>query len=123
MGSRVLEAADTASARELILPCDLALIDMVMPGESGMALLPEIGRDDKAAIMVTAGAAEAQQLEAMRRGSYDVLHKAVTAEELVHAVKRAAERVRLAREIDCCCSSFKSGPGALLLRISPSRPR
>jgi signal transduction histidine kinase len=71
---------------------------MVLPGHPGLALLPEAERLEVAAIMVTGAKGHDEQMEAMRRGAYDVLPKPVHPGRLLMAVTRAADRVRLARQ-------------------------
>lgn len=99
-GYEVIEAGSVAEARLLLSGTDLVICDMVMPGEPGLALLAEANDGDRAILMVT-GAGSAthdDQLEAMRRGAYDVLHKGHGEELLLATVSRASERVRLGRE-------------------------
>jgi two-component system NtrC family sensor kinase len=99
-GHEVTAAASVAEGRQHLAGADVVICDMVMPGEPGLTLLAEANDGDRAVVMVTGkgSATHDDQLEAMRRGAYDVLHKGDGEAMILAAVARAAERVRLGRE-------------------------
>src|SRR5438552_17511280 len=83
-GYEVIEAEDVASARPLVAAADVVLLDIVMPNQSGLSLLPEALSPTRAVIMVTAqgSATNVEQLKEMRLGDYHVLTHPVTPEDL-----------------------------------------
>lgn len=93
------EALDLIAARGF----DLVLIDMVMPGMSGIELLAEVraGRDttDLPAIMMTArGEAEAA-VEALAAGADDHIAKPFAFQELAARIERVVARGRRIAEL------------------------
>lgn len=79
---------------------DLVLLDVKMPGMSGMDVLPDIVAQspDTAVVMVTAIADVQTAVEAMRLGAYDYMTKPFNLDDLVNKVQRALERRRLIQE-------------------------
>jgi len=76
---------------------DLALIDVTMPGMSGVEVLEAIKcvSPDTECIMVTASNEARIAVECLKKGAYDYLLKPVSREDLVLSVNRALERRRL----------------------------
>ncbi len=97
-------AGDAAEALEEVsrrLPA-VTVTDMRMPGRDGHWLLGELKRHhpEMPVIMLT-GDSEAQTaVQCLKDGAEDYLVKPVDLEELVIAVRRATDRVRLLRESD-----------------------
>ena len=79
---------------------DLVLLDIVLPAESGIEIIPNINdtSPDSAIIIMTAHASMDSSIEAIRRGAYDFIIKPLQREELLHAVERALERQALVVE-------------------------
>lgn len=79
---------------------DVVLLDLNMPGMSGIELLPRIQKiaTPPLVIVVTAHGSEKIAVEAMKQGAYDYLAKPYDVEELRLVVDRALEKVRLRRE-------------------------
>jgi len=73
---------------------ELALLDVRMPGMSGLDLLGKISVDwpDTGVIMVTAVAELQTAVEAMKLGAYDYITKPFNREELVEKVRKANEK-------------------------------
>ena len=73
---------------------DLLLVDMKMPGMSGLDLLSKIKAIDKDAliILITAFASVPTAITALKNGAYDYVTKPVDPDELEHLVKKALER-------------------------------
>src|SRR5438477_3908522 len=80
-----------AVAQQLTL--DVALLDLAMPLDGGMALARQLRRDnrDLAVVLVTSTRSFDAAIEAMRIGVFDYLLKPITAPELVDVVKRGIE--------------------------------
>ncbi|HYY93453.1 MAG TPA: sigma-54 dependent transcriptional regulator [Pyrinomonadaceae bacterium] len=80
---------------------DLLLLDVNLPGESGLDFLRELaaaGEPQPLVIMVTAYGSERMAVEAIKTGAYDYLSKPFEIDELRLVVKNALETVRLRRE-------------------------
>ena len=80
---------------------DLVLLDIKMPGKSGMELLPEIKEHyrDVVVIMATCISDMNTAIEFIRQGAYDYVTKPFNLDEVVHSVKRAMEKRRLELEL------------------------
>ena len=76
---------------------DLLLVDMKMPGMSGLDLLSKIKAIDKDAliILITAFASVPTAITALKNGAYDYVTKPIDPDELAHLVKRALEQKAL----------------------------
>jgi len=79
---------------------DLVLVDLKMPGMSGMELLEEIAQIDRdiISVVITGYATIESAVEAMKRSAYDFLSKPFTPDQLRIVVKRGLERRALAVE-------------------------
>jgi len=76
---------------------DLVLVDLKMPGKSGMDILEEIEGSDPnvVKIVITGYATVSSAVDAMQRGAYDFIPKPFTPEEISLIVARGLERRRL----------------------------
>ena len=79
---------------------DIVILDLKMPGTSGIDVLKQIKNDNPETIVVviTGYATVESAVEAMRIGAYDFLPKPFTPEELRIILRRAIEKRRLRRE-------------------------
>jgi DNA-binding NtrC family response regulator len=79
---------------------DLLLLDMKMPGMSGIDLLTKIKSIDKDSliILITAFASVPTAITALKQGAYDYVTKPVDPDELAHLVKKALEQKSLKQE-------------------------
>lgn len=79
---------------------DVVLIDLKMPGKSGMEVLEEIEAMDPnvVKIVITGFATVSSAVDAMKRGAYDFIPKPFTPEEIRLIVARGLERRRLLLE-------------------------
>ncbi len=79
---------------------DVVLTDLAMPGKSGMDVLEAMRAQDPSVpvLMLTAHGSERVAVAAMKAGAFDYLPKPFDPEELVLAVKRAADTRRLRLE-------------------------
>lgn len=102
-GYRCVEAHDTEQTLTTLetSPIAVVILDIKMPGKSGIALLPEIksGFPDTAVIMATAVNDINVAIECLKQGADDYLCKPFNLEEIPLAVQRALEKRRLQIEI------------------------
>ena len=79
---------------------DLVILDLRMPGSSGMDLLEHVGLQypDTQAILLTAHGNVSTAVEAMKKGAHDFLTKPVDLAHLRLVVERAIDRAELLRE-------------------------
>ena len=73
---------------------DLLLVDMKMPGMSGLDLLKKVKEIDVdvVVILITAFASVPTAIKALKDGAYDYVTKPVDPDELAHLVKKALEQ-------------------------------
>ncbi len=76
---------------------DLLLVDMKMPGMSGLDLLKKVKEIEKETIviLITAFASVPTAITALKDGAYDYVTKPVDPDELAHIVEKALERKAL----------------------------
>lgn len=115
-GYRVTAVADAARARRMLqtMAFDLAILDVMMPGEDGFSLLSAIREEiDTPVILLTARGEPNDRIEGLKRGADDYIAKPFEPEELslrVAAILRRSAEAQPSRDISL------SG-----LRFNPSR--
>src|ERR671921_131804 len=102
-GFEALVAADAAQAAALLdshADLDVAVVDINLPGRSGIELLRELsGREPRLpGIMITGEPNVSHMPEIVRSGAYDFIAKPVLKDVITRAVARAAEKKRLGDE-------------------------
>jgi two-component system response regulator PilR (NtrC family) len=82
------------------LPIDAAIVDVMMPGMDGIAVLDELKKidDDIAVLMITAFASVENAIAAMKRGAFDYITKPFKNDEVLVVLRNAVERRRLMAE-------------------------
>ncbi len=102
-GYQCEEADDAEQALNILAinPIALVMLDVRMPGKSGIELLPEIkaGYSDTAVIMATAVNDINVAIECLKQGADDYICKPFNLEEVSLSVQRALEKRRLKLEI------------------------
>jgi len=81
---------------------DVALVDIVLPGKSGLELVTELGLrcPDTEVVLITSYGSVDTAVDAMRRGAYDYLQKPFRSLDYVwQTVQRAVEKRRLTVEM------------------------
>lgn len=100
-GMTVLAAADAEEALSKTVHnrCDVALLDLHMPGMNGIELLGKLKerQPELEAIMLTAHSSIDTAIQAMKQGAYDYLSKPFQFPELEIHLQKAFEKVKLAR--------------------------
>jgi two-component system response regulator PilR (NtrC family) len=101
-GYQVRLAASGAEGLELArtVPFDAAIVDVMMPGMDGIALLDELKKidDDLPVLMITAFASVETAISAMKRGAFDYITKPFKNDEVLVVVHNAVERRQLKAE-------------------------
>jgi DNA-binding NtrC family response regulator len=101
-GYRIEEAESVESARKRIeeFKPDMILLDVNMPGESGLSLLNELREKEESphVIIITAHGSERMAVEVIKSGAYDYLSKPFEVDDLRLVVKNCIETIRLKRE-------------------------
>ena len=93
-------SADEALSTIKSTPVQLAILDIKMPGKSGVELLSEIRRHypDIAVVMATAVIDINIAIECLRQGAFDYITKPFNLDEVMISVGRALEQKRLEQE-------------------------
>jgi two-component system phosphate regulon sensor histidine kinase PhoR len=83
-------------------PADVLLLDLMMPGISGMEVLERVQAQypDMVVIIITGFATIELAVEAMKKGAYDFISKPFSPDQLRLVVKRALDRRRLQCEAE-----------------------
>lgn len=105
---------------------DLILLDVRLPGMSGLEALPIIRRTDPQAdvIVMTAYSEKDPGLEAIRNGAYDFFTKPFSLGEMEVVIKRAMEKRRLQERIRALRKTLRrEGPTARIIGQSEAMKR
>jgi DNA-binding NtrC family response regulator len=94
------ESVEAARARMSEQGADLLMLDVNLPGTSGLEFLGELQSDENPplVILITAHGSERMAVEAIKSGAHDYLSKPFELDELRLVVKNALETVQLRRE-------------------------
>src|ERR1700686_4184503 len=79
---------------------DLLLIDVRLPGMSGIDLLTRLGAERLPAIIISGEASMAETVEAMRLGVHDFIDKPISRERLLKTVENCLEHAALRRQVE-----------------------
>ena len=92
----VAESAEQAYKLLEAQPIDIVLLDLKLPGASGLEALREVKkrRPEAAVIIITGYATVASAVQAMKQGAFDYITKPFTLEELRIMLERATEDLR-----------------------------
>jgi two-component system response regulator AtoC len=90
---------------------DLILMDVRLPGISGLEAVDEIQKADRRTpiIIMTAHGSRDSALDAIRRGAYDYFTKPFSLDELEIIVRRALEKKRLLAELERLSHELAAG--------------
>ena len=127
-GHEVVEAADGNEARERLgsQRFDLALLDIRMPGPSGLELLDELsarGNDGPLVVILTAQNTFENAVEAMKRGAFDYLTKPFDLPQVRGAGREGAHRCAACAARSPSCAARSATRSAPARRWSARRPR
>ncbi len=102
-GFRVTTAGDVAEARSKLrsLAFDLLVLDIMMPGESGLDLTRSLRRDSNVPILLLTAMGESiDRIDGLECGADDYLTKPFEPRELVLRIKAVLRRVPQPLEVD-----------------------
>ncbi|MFM2096759.1 MAG: hypothetical protein RIS70_3883 [Planctomycetota bacterium] len=124
-GHRMSEASDATTALERLSQrhFDVVIVDLFMPGPSGLDLLGKVKAQDfdGEVIILTGSGSIETAVEAMRRGAFDYLTKPTSLDALLVAVKKAAEHAKLRSENRALRSALqRTGSDVRIIGESPA---
>ena len=103
-GYQCQEAANAEEVLEQLKvgPAELVILDVMMPGRSGMQILPEIRENhpDTAVIMATAVTDANVIIECMKNGAQDYLAKPFNLDDVILSVERVLRKRMLEVQLD-----------------------
>lgn len=94
-GFRVTDAGNASEARQILsgFVFDLLIIDIMMPGETGLEFLQELRKKDNVpALFLTAMSETEHRIEGLETGADDYISKPFEPRELVLRIRRILER-------------------------------
>ena len=115
-GFRVSKAQNAAAAREILAAhaIDIALIDIMMPGEDGLSLAGFIRATSKVpVILVTAKAEETERIVGLELGADDYVTKPFSPRELLARIKAVLRRTSRGEVIAPDADAFGFGDWVL----------
>src|SRR5678815_1524927 len=97
---RVASAGSDGVELAKSVPFDAVIVDVMMPGMDGMAVLEELRKfdDELPVIMISAFASVENAIAAMKRGAFDYITKKLKNDEVLVVVRNAVERRQLIAE-------------------------
>ena len=118
-GYRVSAAADAADARAKLkgLDFDLLVVDVMMPGEDGLALTESLRRQSRVAILLlTAMGGPEDRIRGLERGADDYLAKPFEPRELLLRIGSILRRARRPEAADIAFGDYRFDLGRSQLR-------
>ena len=97
---RVVASGDEGLDVARSVALDAAIVDLMMPGLGGIAVLDELKKIDEAlpVLMITAFASVENAIVAMKRGAFDYITKPFKNDKVLAVLRNAVERRRLMAE-------------------------
>ena len=124
-GHEAVACGEAEEALELLShePFDAGVIDLNLPGISGMEMLRRL--KDRTSpiplIMITAYGTIDAAVEAMRLGAYDFIIKPFDVSRIVQTVSKCLESAQLVSQINLSGPQFMDRSGNVLGEVSPRR--
>jgi DNA-binding NtrC family response regulator len=79
---------------------DMLLLDVRLPGMSGIDLIRLLGREMPPAVIISGEASMGETVEAVRLGVHDLIEKPFSRERLIKTVRNCLEHAALRRQVD-----------------------
>ncbi len=104
VGYEVYQAQDSAAAREVLLhqSPDLAVVDIMMPGEDGFSLGEALIKKSVPVLFLTAKTAVGDRVRGLRMGAQDYMLKPFEPAELLARVENILKRTQHSDARFCC---------------------
>ncbi|SFR64132.1 DNA-binding transcriptional response regulator, NtrC family, contains REC, AAA-type ATPase, and a Fis-type DNA-binding domains [Marinobacter daqiaonensis] len=101
-GARSAHTGEDALNALAMTPADLMLLDLRLPGMSGMDVLAETTRlyPDLPVVMISAHGDTRSAVQAVKAGATDYLTKPFALDELLHLIRSITDRTRMRDELD-----------------------
>ena len=115
-GFRISQAGDAARARQLLPDSafDLAILDIMLPGEDGLSLARFIrASSDLPVIMLTARSEEIDRIVGIEMGADDYLAKPFNPRELIARIRAILRRVGARAPVAPAANGYRFGPWRL----------
>ncbi|HJQ39482.1 MAG TPA: sigma-54 dependent transcriptional regulator [Thermoanaerobaculia bacterium] len=96
---------------------DMLLIDVRLPGMTGVELLRRLGEDAPPSVILSGAASMGETLEAIRLGVHDFIDKPFTTQRLVQSVRNCLRFAELRRQLD----AFQDDEQQILGNSAPIR--
>lgn len=108
------ESAEDASAALKTTPYDLVVLDINLPGQSGLDLLKDLraSHDDRPVLFLTARDTVAQRIEGLNAGADDYLIKPFDLDELIARVSALIRRSQGRANPEITCGDVTYDPSA-----------
>ena len=125
-GFRVTDASNASEARKNLagIAFDLLVVDIMMPGETGLEFLTDIRKDNHVpALFLTAMSDTENRIEGLEAGADDYMSKPFEPRELVLRIKRILQRNRIgeANNMQIMFGPFHFDPNTGMLSKSGDR--
>ncbi len=125
-GFRVTDASNASEARKILagIAFDLLVVDIMMPGETGLEFLTDIRKDNHVpALFLTAMSDTENRIEGLEAGADDYMSKPFEPRELVLRIKRILQRNRIgeANNMQIMFGPFHFDPNTGMLSKSGDR--
>jgi len=113
------DSAEQALAKLQSKPADLVVLDINMPGRSGIEVLPEIGSSfPEIAVIMASGITDTRIIaRCLRDGAQDYICKPFSLNDVLLRVSMALEKKRLEAQIRACQQSSPAGDGRQVRKI------
>jgi DNA-binding NtrC family response regulator len=122
-GHQVTKMGDAEAAQKRLLAGEapeLILLDIRLPGMSGIDLVKTQGNLMPPTIIISGEATISQALQALRLGVHDFIEKPFSDERFTHSVKNVLEKMALNHKVAELEKQLRSGSGQPILGESPA---
>lgn len=99
---------------------ELILLDIRLPGMSGIELVKTMGNLMPPTIIISGEATISQAMQALRLGVHDLIEKPFSDERFSHSVKNVLEKMALNHKVAALEKQLRSGGGQPIMGASPS---